>query len=268
MKFGTGALVVWLMAAGGQALLPAGSDHTKVLTYEGSFRGGDYYPSPAEIEVQKHAAATMERALAKLTADPAWHVNESDDFRKHESEPFPGGTSRAGLMSCGYSLELEIDHDSKAFTDMQAENERKMQAFQRMATEAQAAAARGDAAALKKLQASQPTLSQPMLTVRVGTNPRDVSGYMDPANRKLMVPGADYAFATTSTEPGARQATTVGLGAIVRNTTGGGYFIKLKPSRLWRTQHFVEVVIEGDPAMASQVLSKIDLSELKRILDL
>jgi hypothetical protein len=262
-----GGLAVCTAVSFAQALLPAGSDHTKVLTYGGRFESGDYRLSADEAKVQRDAAARMERALAPLTRDPLWQVNSVDEFRKHEDDSFPGGVTRAGLMSCSYQVELELDHDSPVFKDMQAEMERRKADVERAAAQAQAAAARGDLAALQKLQqAFQMGFTSPVVTVRVETNPRDVSRYLDPASQKIEVAGADYGV-VTNTDPGSIPVTAVGLGAIVKNTIDRGYFIRLKPSRLWRTQHFVELSIEGDARLAARALAKVNLAELRHILD-
>jgi hypothetical protein len=261
------AALLWPVAAAAQALLPPGSDHTTVLTYEGRFSGGEYYPSASEIDVQRRTAAIIEKALAPLTADPLWHVSSRDDFRDHESDALPGAVSRSGLMACISVLEVELDHASQLFQDLQAANERRMQEFSRTVAQAQAELAKGNAAAMQRLQASMPVPVQPTLTVKVETNPRDVSRYLSAENRKLSMDGADYAFVSAPPDPGVVPVTIVGLGGIVKNTIDNGYFIKRTPSRLWRTQHFVEVSIAGDPALASRALAKIDLAELRHILE-
>jgi len=264
-------LVAGVVAAGGlahaQALLPAGSDLTKILIHGGTFEQGDYRLSPAERDEQRRVAGIIEKALEPLSHDPLWHVTSVDRFSDHEEELLPGAAARAGLMICAYTMELELDHDSTAFSDLMVRNAQRMESMPRLAAEAQAAAARGDAATIKRLEQTMTGPVPPTVTVHVETNPRDVSRYLNPDNRKMTAGGADFGFVTPPAQGNGVTTITLGLGGIVKNTIDQGSFIKLKPSRLWLTQHFVEISIAGDPDLTARVLPRVNFGELRRILD-
>jgi len=262
-----GSLVSLLIApAGAQALRPAGSDLSALLTYKGTFSQGEYYPSADELAVLRRVDALVAKALAGLASAPDWQVNETRDLKAREATgriSFAGAPARAGFMSGEYTVELELNLDSKAFADLMARNDKIQAENQRKA----AALGNPDPSKLKQYMDAFQVVTSPVLTVHVETNPRDVSGYLDAKNTKLTIAGADFAFQTVPEEKGQRPVLTVGLGAIAKNTIDSGFYMKLKPSRDWSTQHFVEVSIEGDKDLALALTKKIDFAVLRQILN-